>query len=549
MQILSVIQGSDEWLAIRAKHHTASEAPAMMGCDPNVTRSELVSMKATGSEREFSDWAQKNILDRGHEVEALARPMAEAQIGEELYPATVTDDDNYLLASLDGMNMDGTILFEHKQWNAESAEQVAAGICPPKHFWQVQQALLITGAERVLLMISDGTPERCVSMWVTPDTSAHKALLAGWKQFAADLASYTPPEIIPAAVAAPQMALPAVAVTVTGNIAIRDNLTVFGDALTAYVERINRKPETDQDFADLEATVKALKTAEEALNAAESNALAQTGDLDALRRTVGQYRDLARTNRLMVEKLVKAEKENRRNAIMQAGINALRAHIDALNKRLGKPYMPDTQWASFPVAVKGLKTMASLQNAVDTELARAKIDASACADRIEINLNSLRDMAKDHAFLFADTPQLVIKANDDLVAVIKSRIAEHKAAEDKRLEAERERIRAEEEAKALAAQQAIAKSAGDAGAPAGPAVPQPAGERMEAAHAAAAWPAPVREPAMTTGRAHDMLDELTADMTVSELAEVLDAARVVLARRQARAEINTAWAKAQEELA
>lgn len=62
-----------------------------------------------------------------------------------------------------------------------------------------------------------------------------------------------------------------------------------------------------------------------------------------------------------------------------------------------------------------------------------------------------------------------------------------------------------------------------------------AGERMEAAHAAAAWPAPVREPAMTTGHLHDMIDELTADMTVSELAAVLDAAKVILQRRQARA--------------
>ncbi len=30
----SVAQGSQEWLALRARHYTASEAPAMMGCSP-----------------------------------------------------------------------------------------------------------------------------------------------------------------------------------------------------------------------------------------------------------------------------------------------------------------------------------------------------------------------------------------------------------------------------------------------------------------------------------------------------------------------------------
>lgn len=71
-----LIQGSDEWHRFRLDHFGASEAAAMLGLSPHVKRGELLRMKHTGQPKEFSDWFQKNILDNGHAVEALARPMA-----------------------------------------------------------------------------------------------------------------------------------------------------------------------------------------------------------------------------------------------------------------------------------------------------------------------------------------------------------------------------------------------------------------------------------------------------------------------------------------
>ncbi|MEG1325987.1 MAG: YqaJ viral recombinase family protein, partial [Janthinobacterium sp.] len=82
-EIHNLLQGSDDWHAFRFDHHGASEAAAMLGLSKKVTRSELVRMKATGLAKEFSDWVQENILDYGHEVEALARPFAERVIGDD----------------------------------------------------------------------------------------------------------------------------------------------------------------------------------------------------------------------------------------------------------------------------------------------------------------------------------------------------------------------------------------------------------------------------------------------------------------------------------
>src|SRR5690606_20293300 len=117
MKTLNLIQGGPEWLAARAKHLTASEAPIMMGASTKMRRNELLKLRATGNEREYSDWVQRNLFDKGHDQEAKARVLVEQDIGEDLYPVTATDDDGWLLASFDGMTMLGDTLYEHKMWN------------------------------------------------------------------------------------------------------------------------------------------------------------------------------------------------------------------------------------------------------------------------------------------------------------------------------------------------------------------------------------------------------------------------------------------------
>lgn len=436
-----LISGSPEWKAYRFKMFGASEAAAMLGLSPKTSRTELMNIKHTGNEKEFSDWVQKHILDKGHEVEALALPIVEELIGDDLYPVTLSTGRQS--ASCDGLTLSRELAFEHKQWNERMAEQVSNDIVPEEHMPQCQQVLKVSGAKKLIFVISNGTAEKMVSMFVYPDREWFQRLDAGWAQFEIDLAAYVPAEVVVPAIAAPQLSLPAVSIQVNGSIALVDNLPDFGVALTAYIARINKKPETDQDFADLELTVKRLQAAEVALDAAENGALAQTESIDSMRRTVALYREMARTNRILVEKLVKAEKENRRTKIISDAVAELHAHMNGLNARLGKPYMPALA-SDFQGVVKGLKSIDSMKDKVATELARCKIEANSAADRIQANLTTLRELAKDHVFLFADTAQIVMKANDDLTALVTLRISEHQAAEDKKAEQLRESIRKEE---------------------------------------------------------------------------------------------------------
>lgn len=442
--IHDLVQGTDAWHKFRLEHHGASEAAAMLGLSKNVTRTELLTAKATGLAREFSDFVQTRILDRGHELEALARPIAEELLAEDLFPATYSFGK--LSASCDGLTISGDTAFEHKQWERELAASVARGELPEEHKPQCQQVLHVTGAERLIFAVSDGTKEKFVHMEVRPDAAWVARLVAGWTQFDEDIAKFEHVEVLPPAVADVKLGLPAVSIQVNGQITLIDNLSVFGTRLSEFIAAIDRNPSTDQAFADAEAAIKTLEKAQVALEAAEAGALAQTASIDEMRRTVAQFVEQARSTRLALEKIVKARKDTVRIEIMQKGKADFAAHIASLNKQIGRDYMPEVS-TDFPGVIKGKRTIASLHDAVASELARAKIAANEIAGRIQINMATLRENASEHAFLFADTAQLVLKPPEDLATLVRARLVEHAAAEQKRLDGERERIRQEEAAR------------------------------------------------------------------------------------------------------
>ena len=449
MQVLdNAPQGSIAWHAARARHFCASEAAAALGLSKYTSRDELLRQKATGLTEEVGA-AKQRIFDAGHEAEAKARPIAEEIAGVEFYPivATLEVEGMALLASFDGIDILDELIWENKMLNQALVEQVAAGDLEPHYYLQLEHQLLVSSAQRALFTTSDGTPEGTHPLWYESKPERRAQLIAGWKQFSADLAAYVPPEPKPAPVVAePMESLPAVSMRLDGKLAVVSNLPDFATALRAFIERIPAKPDTDQDFATAEAACKSLKRAEDALTAGEDAALGEMVDFEAMRRQVRDLKELARATRLATEKLVTARKEQIRGEIVAGGVAALRDHIASLNTRLGKPYMPQVP-ADFGGVVKGKRTVDSLRGAVNDELARCKIAANEAADRIQVNLNTLRELASAHAFLFADTATIVLKQPDDLTILVKSRIAEHEAAEAQRLEAERERIRFEELAK------------------------------------------------------------------------------------------------------
>ena len=445
MKIHNVAQGSAEWHALRAQRFTASEAPAMMGASKYQTRTELLTLKKTGIAPDVTP-SQQFIFDKGHATEALARPLVEVMIGEELYPVVGTEGN--LLASLDGATELGETLFEHKLWNESLVAQVKAEDLAPHYYWQLEQQLLVSGAERVIFVCSDGTAENFVSMEYRPVAGRAEQLIEGWKQFEADLAEHTPHAAVVEVVAAVIETLPTLSVQLEGAVK-SSNLPAFQSTVMARIQAINTDLQTDQHFADAEEMVKFCDKAEKNIDLVKANALAQTASIDELFKTLDTIQEELRKKRLMLDKLVKARKVSIREDIAMDAAKALQVHIDRINASLGgKARMPAVP-ADFAGAIKGKKTIASLRDAADSELARAKIAASQIGDSIRNNLASLDELAADYMFLFNDVQQLVMKASDDLVALIKVRISEHQKAEQQKADAKR--IAEEQEAQRLAA--------------------------------------------------------------------------------------------------
>jgi len=447
-------QGSSEWLKLRESFDTASEAPASQGKSKYTSRSDLLKQKSTGLCADVGA-AKQALFDRGHASEESARSIAERLLDDDLYPITATSsiDGINLLASLDGATMDRKIIWEHKLYSEKLAADVRAGNLDPHYTIQMDQQLLVTGAQKCMFMTSDGTDENMAWCWYESSQEKFDALLSGWAQFHADLATYVPPEVATPVVAQSASNLPVVFdMRVEGRL-VSCNIEQYKPAALAYIKDINTELITDQHFANADVDAKFCRSSADKLKLAIEQALGQMGDINTALNSVREIAAAFDAKGLLLEKLVKSEKEARKLAIVSEGAAELVSHVQSLSDRIGQQ-MPAIN-SDFPSVVKGLKSIDSMRDKVATELARCKIEANAIADKITANLKAI-DEQEGFGFLFYDRKQLALKEHEFVAMAIKSRIADHTEKEAARIAAETARIAEQESVKAEAAAQARA---------------------------------------------------------------------------------------------
>lgn len=468
MKTIDLIQGSPEWHAHRATHFNASDAPAMMGCGLK-SRNELLAELHATIKPEVSQYVQERVFDPGHRFEALARPWAEKEIiKENLYPVTGTTGK--YSASFDGLTLMEDVAFEHKRLNQEliavfddmetmnpEYRDTGSGgrLLPLMYQVQMEHQALVSGCNRILFMASDWDDnDKLIAerhVWYFPNPELRAKIVAGWEQLKADLAVYEPaPQVDPAPVGKKPETLPALRIEVTGAVTA-SNLAAFKETALNAIRAVKRELSTDQDFADADASVKWCADVESRLAAAKEHALSQTASIDALFKAIDDISAEARKVRLDLEKLVKGRKDQIRMEIVSEAVAKGNEHIRTLNERIGKPLMP-TIPADYAGVIKNKRTLASLRDSVDTELARFKIAANEIADRITLNLRAIQTAEHDH--LFPDLGSLTLKQPDDLAAVIAQRVARYTE-----LEAERKAREDEVAAKAAAVVQQAATQA------------------------------------------------------------------------------------------
>ena len=448
MQIHNLVQGSPEWHAHRANYWNASDAPAMMGKSKYETRTAFLHRLCTGITPEISPFTQR-MFDEGHEFESLARPLAEEMIGESLYPVTGTEGK--YSASFDGLTMLEDFAYEHKRLNDVIRAAQTVDELDVMYHIQMEQQCLVSGAKKILFLASNWDDEGNLleekHFWYEPNMDLRRRIIQGWAQFKKDREAYVHVAHPEKPEAEAVMQLPALNIQTSGQISIISNLDLFGKKLNEFVGNLDLEPTDDQGFANCEAAVKTLQKAQDALEAAEANALAQAADVDEMRRTVALYADTARKTRIMLERMVKARKEQIKAAAITKTRKAFADHLASLDAEI-KPIRMLLQEPPFIEAAKNKRTLASLYDALDTALANAKIVANDIAAGFRVKLAWYRENAVGYEFLFSDMQQIIFKEVDDFQMLVQSRIKQRKENDAAHLEAERARIQVEEEAKA-----------------------------------------------------------------------------------------------------
>ena len=459
-KIHDLVQGSDEWAEHRAGCNNASDLAAARNESPHKSRTELIREIATGVTAEIDEFTQKRF-DDGHRFEDLARSLAEEIIGDDLYPITVSVDHDALKrplsASLDGSTADDETNFEHKGLNQKLSESLDAGVIPDEYHPQMEQGMMINGAKRTLFMATKWDEnDKLIEekhLWYHPDDGLRASIALTWAQLEDDVDNYQHVEPAAEVIGKAPETLPVLHVEMHGSV-VDTNMPEIRRQALAVIGGINTNLQTDQDFENAKKTITWLKGVEGKLDIAKSLALSKINGADDLFGSVDHVKNESRDTRLSLNKTVTVREKARKEEIIMLGKNAFAAHVRALNDGFGRPYMPELI-VDFIGVCKGLKTMVSRQNAVDSELAKAKISANIIAEKIRINRSTLKEFAEDYKFLFPDLMQVILKESDDFVSMVKTRIAEHKEAEEKRLQEDRDRIRKEEEGKVKAEQARI----------------------------------------------------------------------------------------------
>jgi putative phage-type endonuclease len=148
VKILTLGQGSPDWIAWRRGGIGGSDAPVIMGTAPKEwsTREQLLEEKVTGKRRD-TDFAMR----RGTRLEPLVRELYAREVGLRVEPVCVAHSEvDWLLASLDGLCCadSGEWIAEIKCPNWMDHDTALAGIVPAKYVPQVQHCLFVADVTR-----------------------------------------------------------------------------------------------------------------------------------------------------------------------------------------------------------------------------------------------------------------------------------------------------------------------------------------------------------------------------------------------------------------
>jgi putative phage-type endonuclease len=137
-------QGSEEWHVVRRNHITATDAPVILGLSPFKTRRELFLEKMGLYEQPVTAAMSRAVM-----LEDTARKHFEQYIAKHVFPAVVfCKDEPWMMASLDGMDIDGTFGVEIKCPGKTSHTKSKKKV-PAHYYAQIQHQMKCSGLDLI----------------------------------------------------------------------------------------------------------------------------------------------------------------------------------------------------------------------------------------------------------------------------------------------------------------------------------------------------------------------------------------------------------------
>lgn len=183
-------QNTPEWLEARKSKIGASDAPAIMHVSPYLSAYQLWEQKLGLCDSPSQSYA----MQRGHELEVPARLELEKMTGLFFLPVVMDHASiPYLMASLDGIDIEGKNIAEIKYNNKESHAMALSGQVPEKHIPQLQHQLEVCQLDMVHYFSFNGTTGALVKFY--RDDKYIKKMLKEEEKFWECMQSWIPPEM------------------------------------------------------------------------------------------------------------------------------------------------------------------------------------------------------------------------------------------------------------------------------------------------------------------------------------------------------------------
>lgn len=144
MQIINCQQGTYDWLALRAGRFTATDAETVKvhGKGIDTLSYEIAAFKLTG---QLPDIISTPAMERGKILEPRARQEYIEATGQEVKQVGFCSFDEYVGCSPDGLVGDEGLLEIKCKTAPHHLFAVANDWVDPKHLWQMQFQMLVTG--------------------------------------------------------------------------------------------------------------------------------------------------------------------------------------------------------------------------------------------------------------------------------------------------------------------------------------------------------------------------------------------------------------------